>query len=80
MVVSSTITGADGKITQVSKIENAGEHLKFFFHESYQKKELFGNLTGSLKLDLYALLVIGFVFFVGLYVALKSKDPIKISR
>lgn len=62
-------------ISSKDTVVNAVDNLKDMFHESYDK---FGELQSTLKLDTLAIGVLSLVFFVGIYIALKRKDPIKI--
>lgn len=59
-------------------VVNAAESLQNQFHPSYSDKEIFAELTGTLKLDMIALSVLSILFFVGIYLFLKKKDPLKI--
>jgi ABC-type multidrug transport system ATPase subunit/ABC-type multidrug transport system permease subunit len=80
VVIDPPSISPDGKPVLVTTTGEAGTVLLNSFHKSYKNEDLFGKLTGTLQLDFYALVFIGALFFVGLYLALKSKDPIKISR
>jgi hypothetical protein len=64
----------------VSTKTNAVENLIKNYHEKYINKDIFGELTSKLELDFIVLSLIGISLFVGLYLALKSKDPIKMYR
>jgi len=55
---------------------NAIDQLKNSFHSSYSDR--FGSWHGTMDLDLVAVLFITIACFIGIYVALKLKDPIKI--
>jgi hypothetical protein len=57
-------------------VANAVTNIKDQFHTSYDN---FGDLQSTLTLDFMAIGLLTFVFFVGIYLALKSKDPIKIN-
>ena len=57
-------------------VANAVDNIKGQFHESYDN---FGDLQSTLTLDFLAIGFLTLVFFVGIYLALKSKDPIKIN-
>ncbi|MDG1657057.1 MAG: ABC transporter permease, partial [Crocinitomicaceae bacterium] len=56
-------------------IVNATDALNENFHESYSR---FGDWQNTLELDAIALGAITLIFFVGIIIALKKKDPIKI--
>ena len=56
-------------------IVNAVENLNKQFHESY---DVFGDLKGTLRLDVLAIMFLTLIFFAGIFIALKRKDPIKI--
>jgi hypothetical protein len=56
-------------------IMDAATSLNKSFHESYAD---FGELQNTLKLDTTAIGILTLIFFVGIYFALKRKDPIKI--
>ena len=56
-------------------IMDAATSLNKSFHESYAD---FGELQNTLKLDTTAIGILTLIFFVGIYFALKQKDPIKI--
>lgn len=60
-------------------VVNAIESLQNQFHPSYADQEIFAELTGTLKLDMLAISVLSFLFFIGIYVFLKKKDPLKIN-
>ncbi|MBM3431832.1 MAG: FHA domain-containing protein [Bacteroidetes bacterium] len=81
VIYASMGVGADGKPTgeEVLIKKNASEILNKSFLQAYQDKIYFGELTGTLRLDFLALTTIGVIFFICLYLALKVKDPIKIS-
>ena len=57
-------------------VANAVDNIKGQFHESYDN---FGDLQSTLTLDFLAIGFLTLVFFIGIYLALKSKDPIKIN-
>ena len=57
-------------------VANAVDNIKGQFHESYDN---FGDLQSTLTLDFMAIGFLTLVFFIGIYLALKSKDPIKIN-
>lgn len=56
-------------------IVNAVENLTQQFHESYDS---FGELKNTMRLDVLAVSILAFIFFIGIFIALKRKDPIKI--
>jgi len=62
-------------ISPKDTIVSAANNMKDQFHDSYSK---FGELQGTLILDLIAIAVLTVIFFVGIYMALRKKDPIKI--
>ena len=60
------------------KTSNSINQLKECFHDSYEKTFSDG-LAFSMKLDLIAIGTLFLIFFVGVYIALKRKDAIKIN-
>jgi len=46
------------------------------FHDSYN--DIFGEMAGEFKLDVLIIVILSFLFFTGIYIALKQKDSIKI--
>jgi hypothetical protein len=52
------------------------DELSKNFHPSYF--DIFGDLSSTLKLDVFIILSLSFVFFFGIYIALKRKDSMKI--
>lgn len=54
------------------------DNLKEQFHPDYQSEEIFGDWTATLELDFAAIGILAIVFFVGIYISLKRKDPLKI--
>jgi len=81
-IVITKIPGIPGitenkfSLTKTKAVENLIQN----YHERYINKNIFGELTGTLKLDFIILMIIGLSLFTSLYIALKSKDPIKINR
>ena len=61
----------DTKDTIVSSVDN----LQEMFHKSYER---FGDLQGTLQLDTIMIGSLTLIFFLGMCIALKRKDPIKI--
>jgi ABC-type multidrug transport system ATPase subunit/pSer/pThr/pTyr-binding forkhead associated (FHA) protein len=59
---------------------NAIENLMKNFHDDYETKKIFGEITGHLRLDILALSIMSLLLFAALYIALKRKDPIAISK
>ena len=56
---------------------DALESIKYNFHESYYNEKTFGDLTGTIELDI---IFIGSMIIITnflIYYVLKSKDPIK---
>ncbi len=56
-------------------VTDAASTLNKSFHKSYEE---FGELQNTLELDATAIGILTLIFFVGIYFALKRKDPIKI--
>lgn len=64
-------------ITTKWETHNSIDQLKDCFHDNYEKT--FGNeLAFSFRLDIIAIAVLSMLFLVGIYIALKRKDSIKI--
>lgn len=59
-----------------NKTADAIKELTQNFHESYTDR--FGDWAGSVKLDLLVISIISILFFMGIYIALKQKDSMKI--
>jgi hypothetical protein len=59
-----------------NKTVDAVPELTKNFHSSYNNR--FGDWAGTIELDMIAVGVISLLFFVGIYLALKSKDSMKI--
>jgi ABC-type multidrug transport system ATPase subunit/pSer/pThr/pTyr-binding forkhead associated (FHA) protein/ABC-type multidrug transport system permease subunit len=59
-----------------TKIADAKTELVKQFHESYDNT--FGSWHATMKLDLIVVAVISLIFFISIYLALKSKDSMKI--
>ena len=55
---------------------NATDALNKNFHSTYQ--DVFSDLSGTLTLDFVALGSLALIFFIGIYIALKRKDSIRI--
>ena len=60
--------------TDNDKTTNAINQLKLNFNDLYE--DLFGDLAGTLELDIYAITALSVVFFFVVYKALKNKDAI----
>ena len=59
------------------EIHNSIEQLKDCFHDNYEKT--FGDdWAYSMQLDLLAVSTLTFLFFIGIYIALKRKDSMRI--
>jgi hypothetical protein len=74
-----SISTGDQEQTISSKWEtqNSIEQLKGCFHDNYE--DTFGtDWAYSWNLDLVAIGVLSLIFFIGIYIALKLKDSIKI--
>jgi ABC transport system ATP-binding/permease protein len=64
-------------ITTKWETHNSIDQLKDCFHDNYEKT--FGNeLAFSFRLDIIAIAVLSMLFLIGIYIALKRKDSIKI--
>jgi ABC-type multidrug transport system ATPase subunit/ABC-type multidrug transport system permease subunit len=64
-------------VTTKWETHNSIDQLKDCFHDNYDKT--FGNeLAFSFRLDFIAIAVLSMLFLVGIYIALKRKDSIKI--
>lgn len=59
-----------------NKTVDAVPELTKNFHSSYNDR--FGELSGTIELDMIAVGIISLLFFIGIYLALKSKDSMKI--
>jgi hypothetical protein len=65
------------KITTKWETQSAIDQLKECFHDNYE--QTFGNEWAySMRLDFVALGILGSLFFIGIYIALKMKDSMKI--
>ena len=64
------------EIASKSETANSVNNLKEFFHDSYETS--FGDWAFTMSLDVVAVGSLFLLFFVGVYVALKQKDSIKI--
>jgi ABC-type multidrug transport system ATPase subunit/pSer/pThr/pTyr-binding forkhead associated (FHA) protein len=75
--IQRTVSDASDEITTKWETQNAIEQLKACFHDNYE--ETFGNdWSYTMQLDLVAVGTLSFLFFVGIYIALKRKDSIRI--
>jgi len=63
-------------VQQGNKTVDAVPELTSNFHDSYEDR--FGEWAGTIHLDLIAVGIISFIFFIGIYIALKSKDSMRI--
>jgi len=63
------------EVVSKDSIMDAATNLNEQFHESYSD---FGSLQNTLTLDTTAIGILTLIFFIGIYIALKQKDPIKI--
>jgi ABC-type multidrug transport system ATPase subunit/pSer/pThr/pTyr-binding forkhead associated (FHA) protein len=70
----TTVSSSDG-IEEYVQID-ASETLNKNFHSSYH--DIFSDLSGAFTLDFLAIGTIALVFFIGIYIALKRKDSIRI--
>jgi hypothetical protein len=59
-----------------NKTVDAVPELTGNFHDSYDNR--FGDWAGTVELDMIAVGIISVLFFVGIYLALKSKDSMRI--
>jgi ABC-type multidrug transport system ATPase subunit len=70
-------SGVPEKITTKWETQRAIDQLKECFHDNYE--QTFGNEWAyAIKLDFVALGILGLLFFVGIYIALKMKDSMRI--
>jgi ABC-type multidrug transport system permease subunit len=60
-----------------SMVVNAVDNLKESFHTTMYQ-DWFGSYHSTLKLDVIMLSILGFVFFICIFIALRKKDPLKI--
>ncbi len=81
-VEGTGVLGADNmpidpefEIITKDSVMDAASNLNTQFHESYSN---FGELQNTLTLDAAAMGILTLIFFIGIYIALKRKDPIKI--
>jgi len=63
-------------VQQGNKTVDAIPELTSNFHDSYNSR--FGDWAGAIELDLIAVGIISILFFAGIYIALKSKDSMRI--
>ena len=61
-------------IDQHDSLIRAYPQLENNFHSSYQSN--FGEHAGTLMLDGTIVFILGFIFFVGIWISLKKKDSI----
>ena len=66
----------DGELIPVKR--DAMTLLLGQFDDSYQNKDIFGDLTGTLTLDMFAILLMVFSMTILIYKILKNKDSIEI--
>jgi ABC transport system ATP-binding/permease protein len=71
--INSIDLGADNTTTR-DEVTDAVETLKDQFHDNYT--DWFGDWAGTLKLDVFFVVLLSGLFFVGILVALKKKDAI----
>ena len=45
-------------------------------NELYRDKEIFGNMTGTLELDVFAMMLMTLVFIICIYKSLLKKDTL----
>ena len=68
-----------GPITIKLQETDALDFLLGRFHENYRSGYWFGDLTGTLALDIYALLFMILIITFFIYKKLKNKDSVKIN-
>ena len=66
----------DRVINEYGVSVNALESIRYKFHESYYNEEIFGDLTGTIELDSFAIIVMVIIMNVSIYKFLKDKDSI----
>lgn len=75
--MQSSAVEATEKISTKWETQSSIEQLKACFHDNYEKT--FGDdWAYTMHLDLVAVGVLSFLFFVGIYIALKMKDSMRI--
>ena len=76
--MTADVSDAPQVFTTKWESQSAIEQLKACFHDNYEK--LFGDQWAfSMNLDLLAIGSLLLLFFIGIYVALKRKDSIRIN-
>jgi ABC-type multidrug transport system ATPase subunit/pSer/pThr/pTyr-binding forkhead associated (FHA) protein len=72
-----TFENNPGEVYIVNKdtLVDACERLNYNFHSSYQTN--FGNMSGTMKMDILFVTLLGLVSFVGIVNALRKKDSFK---
>lgn len=76
--MTADVSDAPQVFTTKWESQSAIEQLKVCFHDNYEK--LFGDQWAfSMNLDLLAIASLLLLFFIGIYVALKRKDSIRIN-
>lgn len=76
--MTADVSDAPQVFTTKWESQSAIEQLKACFHDNYEK--LFGDQWAfSMNLDLLAIASLLLLFFIGIYVALKRKDSIRIN-
>lgn len=68
---------SDTEAISQDMVANAVDNLTANYHHSYFDN--FGSFAATFKLDIIVLLIMGFSFFIAVYMALKSKDPLKVN-
>ena len=71
-LVSSKLSNGETEYVNL----DASEMLNKNFHLTYN--DIFGGLHGTPHLDLAAVGLIALIFLIGIYIALKKKDSIRI--
>lgn len=75
--LQNAVSEAPEKISTKWETHNAIDQLKECFHDNYEKT--FGNEWAfSMKLDFVAIGTLSLLFFIGIYIALKMKDSMRI--
>jgi ABC-type multidrug transport system ATPase subunit/pSer/pThr/pTyr-binding forkhead associated (FHA) protein len=75
--MQGAVSDVPEKITMKWETHNAIDQLKERFHDNYE--ETFGNdWAYSMNLDLVAVGTLSILFFIGIYIALKRKDSMRI--
>jgi ABC-type multidrug transport system permease subunit len=76
IVIGSEKVMQDGIVQELKNSTNTNQALLNQFHTQYTNKTFFDSLTGTMRLDIYALIFITVILFSLTVYFLKKKDTI----